>query len=176
MISSISSTCLPRPCGLRPVADHSGIATEPTPKAGISRPSDKKSIVAHCFARISGSRKGKTTTFIPNCNRSVAPASTAISANGSRFIASDTSRSLVHIESTSPASHNSTHLKKSALVSKGKPAIPSPILSLIQFLTYVFQSGLNDNIRMLFVMRGQSLKGICQLQNFELASWPTYNL
>ena len=78
------------------------------PKAGSSRPSDRKSIVAHCRATSTASRIASDNTLTPNLMRRVRPASAAITLMHSRNGVGLTSRSVCQIESTPPASHRST--------------------------------------------------------------------
>ena len=74
MISSASSVTRPRVAVSSPIACHSGAAGLPMPKAGSSRPSESTSMVAHCLATSTGSRKASETTFMPNFSRRVRPA------------------------------------------------------------------------------------------------------
>ena len=78
------------------------------PKAGNSRPFDRKSIVAHCRATSTASRIASDSTLTPNLIRLVRPASAAIALMHSRNGCGLTSRSVCQIESTPPASHRST--------------------------------------------------------------------
>ena len=126
MMSSASSTSRPRPSVGRPVAFQSGPRVLPIPNAGSRRPSLKKSMVAHCLARSSGSRSPTDATFIPNLIRRVAPASAAIALMHSRMGRRDTRRSVCQSESTPPASQRSTHRRNEAPEENGSSMRPSP--------------------------------------------------
>ena len=78
MISSPSSVLRPRVLVSRFRVRHSGASGLPMPKAGNSRPSDRKSIVAHCLATSTGSRNASESTLTPNLSRRVRPASAAM--------------------------------------------------------------------------------------------------
>src|SRR5262245_14673059 len=126
MISRASSARRPLPAWGRLVAFHSGAIAGPTPKAGSSRPPLRKSIVAHCFASTSGSRKLTTVTFMPNLSRSVAPASAAITLIDSSCGSADTRRSVCHSESRSLASQRSMKRQNARASANGSWASPSP--------------------------------------------------
>ena len=126
MMSSASSTRRPRPSVGRPVAFQSGPRVLPIPNAGRRRPSLKKSMVAHCLARRSGSRSPTEATFIPNLIRRVAPASIAIALMHSRMGRRETSRSVCQSESTPPSSQRSTHLRNAAPDENGSSMRPRP--------------------------------------------------
>ena len=126
MTSRASSTRRPRPSVGRPVAFQSGPRVLPIPNAGSRRPSLRKSMVAHCLARRSGSRSPTDATFIPNLMRRVAPASIAIALMHSRMGRRDTIRSVCHRESTPPSSHRSTHRRNAAPEENGSSMRPRP--------------------------------------------------
>ena len=126
MMSSASSTIRPRPSVGRPVAFQSGPRVLPIPNAGRRRPSLRKSMVAHCLARRSGSRSPTDATFIPNLMRRVAPASIAIALMHSRMGRRDTIRSVCQRESTPPSSQRSTHRRKAAPEENGSSMRPRP--------------------------------------------------
>ena len=70
----------PRPRVSRPVASQSGARLLPMPNIGNRRPSLRTSMVAHCLASSSGSRRPSVATFMPNLMRWVAPASAAMTS------------------------------------------------------------------------------------------------
>src|SRR5665213_1150270 len=75
---------------------------------GSSRPSERKSMVAHCRATSTASRIASDSTLTPNFKRRVRPASAAITLMHSRNGVGLTRRSVCHSESTPPASSMST--------------------------------------------------------------------
>ncbi len=126
-----SSAILPDPFDDRPVAPQSGAAAEPTPKAGSNRPSERKSIVAHCFAISRGSRRPREATFMPNFIRRVRPARAAIALIHSKCGIGETRRSVCQRLSTPPTSAKSTHSQYAFAEENGKSAKPKPTLTAI---------------------------------------------
>ncbi len=88
-------------------------------------------MVAHSFARISGSRSGSTVVFMPNLSRFVRPATAASVLNGSRNVCAPTSRSLSHTESTAVSSVASIQRQNAAAEENGNAANPNPIRTLM---------------------------------------------
>src|SRR5262249_39247858 len=131
MISSPSSVLRPRVLVSRFRVRHSGASGLPMPKAGNSRPSDNTSIVAHCLAKSTGSRKANDSTLTPNLIRRVRPASAAITLMHSRIGSRLIMRSVCHSESTPPASHRSTQRQNPATPEHGNSIRPSPIATFL---------------------------------------------
>ena len=87
-------------------------------------------MVAHCLARTSGSRKGRTTTFMPNLSRWVRPASAAMTDIDSSIGWLEMRRSVCQTESTRLSSQRSIQRQRSRDESKGRLARPRPIRTL----------------------------------------------
>ena len=119
MSSSPSSVRTPRPAVSVPVAAQSGARIAPMPKAGSRRPALSRSMVAHCLASSSGSRKPTEATFMPNLRRSVRPESAAITLITSRKGSCETRRSVCQSESTPPSSQRSTQRQKAPAPENG---------------------------------------------------------
>src|SRR5260221_2284686 len=126
MISSASSVRLPLVFVSRLRVFHSGAAGLPMPNAGRRRPSDSRSMVAHCLASRTGSRSASDTTFMPNLILRVRPASAAITLKLSRIGSLETSRSVCHSESTPPPSQASTQRQQPRAPSNGNSIKPNP--------------------------------------------------
>src|SRR5215467_242410 len=134
MISSPSSVLRPRVLVSRFKVRHSGPSGLPMPKAGNRRPSDRKSIVAHCLATSTGSRKASESTLTPNLSRRVRPARAAIRLMHSRIGSRLIMRSVCHSESTPPASQRSTQRQNPDTPSNGNSISPSPIATFLGIL------------------------------------------
>src|SRR3972149_7826031 len=87
-------------------------------------------MVAHSFARRTGSRRGRTVAFTPNFRRRVRPAIAAGALRGSRTGGGETRRSLSQRESTGPSSQASTQRQKASALEKGKAMKPRPTRTL----------------------------------------------
>src|SRR5690606_36179602 len=115
MSGSASSKIAARSSRRTPNAWCSTAFAAPSPNAGSTRPPERRSRLANCFATTAGLRPGRTITLIPNLRRVDRAAAAVIATTGSSD--SPLRRSDTHSESNPRRSRSSTRrLKRTGAV------------------------------------------------------------